>query len=77
MKKASDAPDKTTTSATRPESKPPRDLKTETPLQLGSFEPKKPWGLRGVRPGVYRFNTHEEADAWMEKKLAENQISER
>ena len=45
---------------------PPDPLK----IQPGEIEDARAWlrafpGLRGARPGVYRFHSHEEADAWL------------
>lgn len=44
----------------------PNPLKT----QPGEIADAEAWhrafpGLRGARPGVYRFHSHEEADAWL------------
>lgn len=49
---------------------PPDPLK----IQPGEVSDAEAWGrafpgLRGVRPGVYRFHSHEEADAWLMKAL--------
>jgi hypothetical protein len=48
----------------------PNPLKTHP----GEIADAKAWSrafpsLRGVRPGVYRFQSHEEADAWLMKHL--------
>ena len=56
---------------------PPNPLK----IQPNEIENAKAWrrtipGMR-VRPGVYRFRSHEEADAWLMKKLLEAQNSNR
>jgi hypothetical protein len=45
---------------------PPDPLK----IQPGEIANAEAWrrafpGLRGKRPGVYRFHSHEEADAWL------------
>ncbi len=44
------------------------------PLQIqpGEIADAEAWSrafraMRGVRPGVYRFHSHEEADAWLMK----------
>lgn len=41
-------------------------------IQPGEIADAEAWrrafpGLRGKRPGVYRFHSHEEADAWLMK----------
>lgn len=56
---------------------PPNPLK----IQANEIENSKAWrrtipGMR-VRPGVYRFHSHEEADEWLMKKLVEAQNSNR
>ena len=48
----------------------PNPLKT----QPGEIADAEAWrrafrAMRGVRPGVYRFHSHEEADAWLMKYL--------
>jgi hypothetical protein len=54
----------------------PNPLKT----QPGEIANAEAWSrafprLRGVRPGVYRFNSHEEADAWLMKHLTKKSQS--
>jgi hypothetical protein len=39
-------------------------------LQSLGVELQRTFGHRWCRKGVYRFKTHEEADAWMMKMLA-------
>ena len=50
-------------------------------IQPNEIENSKAWrrtipGMR-VRPGVFKFRSHEEADAWLMKKLIEAQTSNR
>ncbi len=49
---------------------PPDPLK----IQTGDIADAEAWSRafpsrRGVRPGVYRFHSHEEADAWLMNHL--------
>ena len=55
---------------------PPDPLK----VQAGEIADAKAWSrafpsLRGVRPGVYRFHSHEEADEWLMKYLTRKKAS--
>jgi hypothetical protein len=38
-------------------------------LQKNGIELSKSLGLRGIPRGVFRFRSHEEADAWLMKQL--------
>lgn len=44
-------------------------------LQATGVRLIKAFGHRGVPKGVYRFQSHEEADAWMMKHLIQNRRS--
>ena len=41
-------------------------------LQKSGVELAKTFRLRGMPKGVFRFRSHEEADAWMMKHLTRN-----
>ena len=48
-------------------------FRTGMGLQALAVELHRSFGHRWAPKGVYRFNTHEEADAWMWKMLAQSQ----
>ncbi|HEY9172014.1 MAG TPA: hypothetical protein VI136_07015 [Verrucomicrobiae bacterium] len=52
---------------------PPDALQTGMRLQALAVELHRSFAHRWARPGVYRFKTHEEADAWMMRMLARSQ----
>lgn len=55
--------------------KTPDSLKTGMQLQALGAELHKSFKHRWWPKGVYRFKTHEEADAWMTKMLAQSGMS--
>lgn len=52
----------------------PDALQTGMKLQALAAELHRSFQSRWAPPGVYRFKTHEEADAWMMRMLARSQI---
>ena len=50
--------------------KTPDSLKAGMQLQETALELHRAFGHRWCARGIYRFKTHEEADAWMTKMLA-------
>jgi hypothetical protein len=56
--------------------KTPDSLKTGMQLQSLGAELHKSFRLRWCPKGVYRFKTHEEADAWMTRMLARSGMPE-
>jgi hypothetical protein len=52
----------------------PNAFETGMKLQSLALEFHKSFKNRWAPKGVYRFKTHEEADAWMTKMLARSQI---
>ena len=48
----------------------PDPLKTGMQLQALAVQLHRSFGHRWARKGVYRFETHEEADEWMNRMLA-------
>ncbi len=44
-------------------------------LQKSGVEMARTFRLRGIPKGVFRFRSHEEADAWLMKHLIRNQQS--
>lgn len=49
----------------------PRQLDPQTSRKEDKIEWAKQWGGIPIPRGVYRFHSHEEADQWMMRKLAE------
>jgi hypothetical protein len=45
----------------------PQDNPKSETKRTGGDLPQSKSPTKSVRPGVYRFRSHEEADAWMEK----------
>jgi hypothetical protein len=56
--------------------KTPDSLEAGMQLQETAVQLHRAFKHRWCRKGVYRFKTHEEADAWMTKMLARSGISE-
>ena len=52
----------------------PDSLKAGMQLQATAAELHKTFKHRWMPKGVYRFKTHEEADAWMTKMLARSSL---
>ena len=56
--------------------KAPRDaFRYGMDLQQLSVDLAKSFGLRGIPKGVYRFNSHEEADEWLMSHLTRRKRS--
>ena len=55
---------------------PPDSLQAGMQLQSLGLELHQSFKHRWCPKGVYRFKTHEEADAWMNKMLARSGMSE-
>ena len=52
----------------------PESFQTAMQLQEAAVQLHKTFQLRWAPKGVYRFKTHEEADAWMTKMLARSTL---
>ena len=52
----------------------PDSLRAGMQLQSTAAQLHKSFGHRWRRKGVYRFKTHEEADAWMIQMLAQSSL---